>query len=306
MSPVITFDQTRGIDLRYDARERPLEVGMVPEFMFNLSIFAGEGGGDAGAGPAVGAGEGAAAPDAANDQRRAAFEKSLEDYKDLYEERFKSQLDRRMKSAAREAENLKGQNARYQALAQSVANRYGLDPGDMDALSKAVDEDESWLEEQAARNGLTVEQQKHMNALEAENQRFKAAREQAERQQRANETLGRWRAEAEELKQVYPDFDLDAEAANPDFADLLGKNVSMRTAYEVVHHDELMTGAMQYAVNRTANAVAASVRANGLRPSQGRSGAAAAVGTDVNALTKSQMEELERRAMRGERITLRE
>ena len=281
------------------------------EVYFELTIFgeggdgaAGTAGADTGQQPA-----GAQAEGAANEEtqaRRADFDKFIADNKDLYEERLKQQLDRRMKTATRDMDALKGMNARYDALAQAIAQRYGKDAADLDALEKAVREDESWLEEQAARNGLTVEQQKHMNALEAENQRFKAAREAAERQAQREATLSRWQAEAEALKAKFPDFNLEAEIGNKDFTALLGNGVNMETAYMVCHHDELVSGAMQYAVNRATDAVAASVRANGLRPTEGAgtSSAPSAMSMDVNKMTRDQREELKKRALRGERITL--
>ena len=273
------------------------------DVIFELQIFAegaGDGTGDAGA---QAAGAQAAEADPADQARREAFEKAITENKDLYEERLKQQLDRRMKSSQRDMDLLKGQNARYNGLAQAIAQRYGIDATDMDGLEKAVREDQSWLEEQAARNGLTVEQQKHMNELEAKNREFQAAREAAERQARKEAVLSRWQAEADELKGVYPDFDLTAESANQDFVKLLGNGVAMRTAYEVVHHDELVTGAMQYAVQRTAGAVADSVRANGLRPVEGAGTRSAPSGVSAR-MTKTQREDIERRVLGGERITL--
>lgn len=284
------------------------------DMLFELQIFAGEGGGGDGAGSAGSAdGQAAAgvagaenAQSAEDTARREAFEKTIAENKDLYEERLKAQLDRRMKTSQRDMDLLKGQNARYNGLAQAIAQRYGIDASDMDGLEKAVREDQSWLEDQAAKNGLTVEQQKHMNELEAKNREFEAAREAAERMAQKNATLARWQAEADALKQTYPDFDLESEIANQDFTRLLGNGVAMQTAYEVVHHDELVTGAMQYAVQRTAGAVAASVRANGLRPVEGAGtgSAPASASMDVHKMTREQRADVVRRAMRGERITL--
>lgn len=274
------------------------------ELWMDLTLFAGEGGEGGGDGGGEGTQGAGAQVDPELDARRAEFDEYVKNNKDLYEEKLKAQLDRRMRKSTQDLENLRGENARYQNLARSIANRYGIDSGDLDAMAKAVDEDQSWLEEMAARNGLTVEQQKHMNALEAENQRFKAAREEAERQQRANDVLGRWQRDAEDLKNIYPDFNLESEMNNADFADLLGKGVPMKAAYQVVHMDDIMTQGMQYAVKNTASKVAASVRANGLRPSEGAGGSQGPtrIGMDVNKLTKEQREDLKRRAARGEEI----
>lgn len=278
------------------------------ERLFDLTIFAGEGGGEGGGADGAAAGaqagadaEAAAAQDAA---RREAFETSFNEYKDLYQEKLQKQLSQRMKSHDRESAALKTENQRYQALAQSLANRYGVDPADLEGITKAVDDDSSWLEEMAAKNGLTVEQQRHMNQLTADNARMMAERAEAERQRQADATLAAWRQEAEAVKQTFPDFDLDAEAQNPDFARLLQSNVPMQTAYQVVHMDELMQSGMQYAVQRTASNMAANIRANGLRPTEGagKGTAPTKIALDVNKLTKEQRAELIKRAERGEEI----
>lgn len=286
------------------------------DVVFELQIFA-EGGGDgagsagaAGAQAADGQTAGAQADDGQAEEdkaRRAAFEEVLAANKDLYEERLKQQLDRRMRSSQRDMDLLKGQNARFNGLAQAIAQRYGINANDMDGLEKAIREDQSWIEEQAARNGLTVEQQKHIFELEAKNKEFEEARERAEKQARTEAVLSQWQKESDELKLVYPDFDFDTEQKNPDFCYLIGRGMTLRKAYEAVHLDELVTGAMEYAVNRTANAVAANVRANGLRPTEGagRGGAPSSMNLDVHKLSKEQRADIVRRVERGERITLR-
>lgn len=280
------------------------------EILFDLQLFGeGDGGGSDGGAAAQGAEAGLQTDNGAADEAQARtdeFEAYISEHKDLYEAKLKQQLDRRMKGATRDIDALKGQNARYDALAQAIAQRYGKDANDLAALEQAVREDESWIEEQAARNGLTKEQQKHWNAIEAENARFKAAREEAERMAQRDATLQRWQAEADQLKQIYHEFDLDEEVNNPEFASLVGKGVAMQTAYEVVHKDELLTNAISYANNRAKTAIAASVRANGMRPTEGAGGnsAPSSMKLDVEKMTKEQRQEVIRRVMSGERITL--
>ena len=79
----------------------------------------------------------------------------------------------------------------------------------------------------------------------------------------------------------------------------------MRTAYEVIHKDELINGAMQYGVQRTAAAVAHTVQANQRRPDENgiRPGAAVQTKTDPRQLKKADFAEIRRRVARGEKIT---
>lgn len=275
---------------------------------FALNIFDGEGAGAAGA-------EGAAAQGSQTDagkgddetvRRRAEFDEYIKANKDLYGERFERELGRRMKGVTGERDRLKGDNERYARMAETLTLKYGTAAGDMDALEAAINNDKAALEEQAAEAGLTPEQLMNMRRLEAENSRFKAAAEAQEREAERERILQKWNEEAEAIKAVYEGFDLETEAQNPDFTQLLGAGVPMKLAYETIHHDEIVGGSMQYAVQRTEKRVIDSVRANGLRAVEGAGAntAAATYTTDINKLTKQQCEDMERRAMRGERITL--
>ncbi len=269
--------------------------------LFALDIFDGEG-----AEGAEGGQTGAEQQSDENGRRRAEFDEYIKANKDLYGERFERELGRRMKGVTGERDRLKGDNERYARMAETLTLKYGTAAGDMDALEAAINDDKAALEEQAAEAGLTPEQLMNMRRLEAENSRFKAAAEAQEREAERERVLQKWNEEAEAIKAVYEGFDLETEAQNPDFTQLLGAGVPMKLAYETIHHDEIVGGSMQYAVQRTEKRVIDSVRANGLRAVEGAGAntAAATYTTDINKLTKQQCEDMERRAMRGERITL--
>ena len=269
--------------------------------LFALDIFDGEGAEGAEGGQT---GDGQQSDE--NGRRRAEFDEYIKANKDLYGERFERELGRRMKGVTGERDRLKGDNERYARMAETLTLKYGTAAGDMDALEAAINNDKAALEEQAAEAGLTPEQLMNMRRLEAENSRFKAAAEAQEREAERERVLQKWNEEAEAIKAVYEGFDLETEAQNPDFTQLLGAGVPMKLAYETIHHDEIVGGSMQYAVQRTEKRVIDSVRANGLRAVEGAGAntAAATYTTDINKLTKQQCEDMERRAMRGERITL--
>ena len=99
-------------------------------------------------------------------------------------------------------------------------------------------------------------------------------------------------ARAEAVKTRYPDFDLDRELENPQFARLLNGGVEPRTAYEVVHHEELTGRAARLAEN------AARPQENGL----GSGSLAAVTKPDPKSLTRAERKLLRRRAARGEEI----
>ena len=96
----------------------------------------------------------------------------------------------------------------------------------------------------------------------------------------------------EGVKARYPDFDLDREAENPEFLRLVENAVDPKTAYEVVHHGDLVREAECLAKN------AARPVENGLAVGS----QATVYRADPKALTRQERRQLRRRAARGEEI----
>ena len=106
------------------------------------------------------------------------------------------------------------------------------------------------------------------------------------------------------MKSVYPSFDLRAELQNPRFTDLLRNNVDVRTAYEVIHKDEIIPAAMQFTARTVEQKLTNKVIANGARPVENgnSSQSATVVKSDVSQLSKADIAEINRRVARGEKI----
>lgn len=271
-----------------------------------IDLF-GEGGGASGGAAAAAGGEGAAQSQAAEGaqtiDRAAEFERMIKgDYREEYEKRFKQGLDRRFK----ETEALRQQTEAARPLMELLAGKYGVDAGDMDALVKAAEADESYYEQEAAEKGLSVQQLKEFKRMERENARLKAAAEERQRVERASQVQARWAQETEAMKAVYPNFDFAQESQNERFIGLLTKGVDVRTAYEVVHNDEIISGAMQFATQKATEKTVNNIRARGMRPDEGGLGTHPAGDgqLDVSKLTKQQRADMAKRALRGEEITL--
>lgn len=239
-------------------------------------------------------------------QRRAEFEKLVRgDYKDLYDESVKQHVDRRFKHQSELEQTLAAASPILDVLKQ----KYGV--SDIAALNKAIEEDSSYWEAEADERGLTVEQLKEIKRLERENAAFKQAQQnqqmRAENERRANE----WMRQSEEVARVYDGFDLSRELNHPEtgerFVDLLRHGIDVRTAYEVIHKDELLSGAIGFAVRSTQQRTVNNIRARGMRPSEnGASGNAAAgiVKSDPSKWTKQDRAEISRRVQQGARIEL--
>ncbi|MBQ9781036.1 MAG: hypothetical protein IJW00_08835 [Clostridia bacterium] len=135
-------------------------------------------------------------------------------------------------------------------------------------------------------------------------------------------------AEAEQLRESYPDFDLDTQMSDPLFGGLVRGEIhpSLRQIYELCHSGEIMRqrveeevsaavaqaveAAVSAAVTRTVTdteqRMLSQIRARGQRPQESGLNAALGVRTHpaVGRLTKADREKLARRASRGETIRL--
>lgn len=271
-----------------------------------INLF-GEGGASGGAAAAAGGETGGQAAQGANGgtapDRAAEFEAMIKgDYREEYDKRVKAHLDRRFKDTAELRQQVDG----ARPIMELLAGKYGVDAGDMAAILKAAEDDESYYEAEAAEKGLTVQQLKEVKKLERENAQLRAAAEERQRIEQAGQVQARWMQESEALKGIYPGFDFAAEAQNERFARLLKSGVDVRTAYEVTHHDEIISGAMQFTAQKVQEKTVNDIRARGMRPDEGGLGKTPAGDgrLDVARLTKEERADMARRAQRGEKIAL--
>ena len=168
------------------------------------------------------------------EDRNAKFEELIKgEYKDLYDARVQDTIQKRLKSSK---ETVDKYNALTPTL-EALGKKYGVDATDIEALNRAIEEDDSYYEEEALEKGITVQQLKEIRKMERENADLKRQMEEQNRKENANKLYSRWMQESEETKKIYPSFNLQAEMQNPRFTDLLRSNIDVRTAYEVLHKD---------------------------------------------------------------------
>lgn len=233
--------------------------------------------------------------------RNAEFEKLIKgEYKDLYDARMQDTIQKRLKSSK---ETVDKYNALTPTL-EMLAKKYGVDIGDIESLNKAIQEDDSYYEEEALEKGISVQQLKEIRKMERENAALKAQMEEAQRQENGKKLYAAWMQQAEEAKQIYPSFDIQTEMANPKFVDLLRSNIDVRTAYEVLHKDDIIRGAMQFTAQTVESKIAKKVASNGARPAENgmNSQSAAVVKSDVTQLSRKDRDEIRRRVANGEKI----
>ena len=221
-------------------------------------------------------------------------------FKDQYDARMQDTIQKRLKGSKETVE-------KYNALAPTLeilAKKYGVDAADIEALNKAIQEDDSYFEEEALAKGISVQQLKEIRAMERENADLRKQMQEQQTQENANKLYAGWMTQAEDAKKVYPSFDLRAEMQNPKFVDLLRSNIDVRTAYEVVHKDDIIRGAMQFTAQTVESKLAKNIAAQGARPAENgmSSGSPAVVKSDVSQLSRADRDEIRKRVARGEKI----
>lgn len=233
--------------------------------------------------------------------RNAEFEKLIKgEYKDLYDARMQNAIQQRLKSSKETVE-------KYEALAptlEMLGKKYGIDPSDITALNKAIEEDDAYYEDEALEKGITVEQLKSIKKMERENADLRKQMDAQRMKENADKLYAKWMEEGEQTRQVYPTFNMQEEMANPQFVNLLRSNIPVQTAFEVIHKDEILPAAMQFAVKTAEQKVTNKIIANGARPMENGTSGSAATNTksDVSQLTKADRQEIARRVARGEKI----
>ena len=231
----------------------------------------------------------------------AEFEKLIKgQYKAQYDARMQDTIQRRLKGTK---ETVDKYNA-LQPVLEILGKKHGVDATDVDALLKAIEEDDSYFEEEALEMGMTVEQLKKFRSMERENAELRKAQDEQKKQERANQIYAGWMEQAEQTQKVYPSFDMRAEMNNPKFLELLRSNIDVRTAYEVLHKDEIIPAAMQFTAKTVESKIAKKIAANGARPSENgmSSGSPAVVKSDVSQLSFKDIDEVMRRVARGEKV----
>ena len=234
------------------------------------------------------------------------------EFEQLIKGKFKDQYDARMQDTIRN--RLKGKDSQITELTEKqdavtpilemLGKKYGVDAKDIEALNKAILDDDSYFEEEALQRGISVQQLKEIRKMERENADLRKQMQEQKTKENADKLYAQWLQQEQETKQVYPSFDMKAEMQNPEFVNLLRSNVNVRTAYEVLHKDDIISGAMQFTAKTVESKIAKKIAAQGARPAENgmSSGSAAVVKSDVSQLSRADRDEIRRRVARGEKI----
>lgn len=283
--------------------------------IFYLQMFA-DGGADAGGEGGATATEGAVSTEGTNatdsaegsEVQKMSFDDLIKgEYKKEYEAKLQSAMEKRFKAANKDKETV----GKLAPVLELLGRKYGVDASDLskldiDALTNTILEDDSYYEEEAMNRGVSVEALKEIRRMERENATLKQTIEERTKRENSERAYAELVNQANGVKAVYPNFDLNAEMQNPSFGRLVANGVPLQTAYEVVHKNEILPAAMQFAVQKTQENISKSIQSGKNRPSENGVGNSVGFTTklDPSKLTPEERADIRRRVLeRGEKIT---
>ena len=247
---------------------------------------------------------------AATAETTEAPKEAEETFDDLIKGKYKADFDKRMQAAIKkrvgDTKALEAELAKARETFAIAQKRYGTKDGDWDALTNALIEDDQYLEKEAYEKGIDKDTLRVMKRMEHENEQLKRNQAELERQARQEQAYNKLLAEDAKVRETYPTFNIDAELVNPQFEQLVRNGIDLKTAYEVVHHGEILPTAMKIAADKAKEEAAQTVRSNLSRHSELGAGSTNSPAGKVDPAnwSKEYREEVRKRVMAGERIVL--
>lgn len=244
------------------------------------------------------------------EERRKAFGELLRgEYADLTEEL--------MQNAVTEATRRLEASPAMKGLMQALQEKYGTDANDLVALTEAVRngavKDDAYYEKLAMEKGVSTRTARELDKLESQNkhlteqqQMIQQMERQRAQQARIAELQAGWDREAEQLKAQYPDFNMAEVLANPEVEKMMRSGVSMTNAYHSAYFDHILKQQQAATARQVEQGVVNRMQQRNARPGENgtRPGGAVQTKIDVSHMSRKEMEEMEKRVMRGEVITL--
>lgn len=244
------------------------------------------------------------------EERRKAFGELLRgEYADLTEEL--------MQNAVTEATRRLEASPAMKSLMQALQEKYGTDANDLVALTEAVRngavKDDAYYEKLAMEKGVSTRTARELDKLESQNkhlteqqQMIQQMERQRAQQARIAELQAGWDREAEQLKAQYPDFNMAEVLANPEVEKMMRSGVSMTNAYRSAYFDHILKQQQAATARQVEQGVVNRLQQRNARPGENgtRPGGAVQTKIDVSHMSRKEMEEMEKRVMRGEVITL--
>lgn len=224
--------------------------------------------------------------DTDGEENAEEFEKLINGkYKDAYQSKVESFVKDRMSTKNKQISDMQKRESTGNQIFALIANKYNVQPDDLDGLLKAVTEDKDLFAEKALAAGVTTEEarndffnQQKTNAQEEELETLR-------REKAARELDTHLRSIAAETMKEFPNFNLEDEFQNPAFRTALdfiaqqkneqnektGRNdeiYDLTAAYKMAHFDELQKDLVKRSSSAAISAAAQSIQSGARRPTE--------------------------------------
>lgn len=219
-------------------------------------------------------------------------------FHDIYGQKVSETVQNRFKNQ----QDLQAQMDQMNDGLAPLYSNYGIQSGDFEGLKNAIANDDAFYQAGAEKAGLTVEQYKNQLKLQADSDRLRQITESYEREQQMQEMFQQAEADAEELRQVIPNFDLGLEMEqNEQFRTLLQSGVDVKSAFFAAHADEIMTGVNNEANYHAKQNAVRAIQQRAARPIESAMNYSAAIErrSDPSTLTDEDMDEINRIVSQG-------
>lgn len=222
--------------------------------------------------------------------------KSDPEYKAAYDDSVKRALDSRFKGY----DKLQEDSKRFGEVANLIHDAYPDLPADADVVEYLRKNAEMYAAA-AAEAGMPVDSYMRLKAIERQNAELEGERQAQQEAERRNLMFQSWREQETAMVEQYPGFSLADELENPMFLKYVDMGMPIEQAFRTVHFDEIMSGAIASAQQKTAR----TIKSGQARPVE--NGAGGAQGgiekLDPSKLTDEQIDEINRRVMNGELVS---
>lgn len=238
-------------------------------------------------------------------------EESFEDlingkFKDEYNKSVNDIVRKRLRGSQQELDNANEFRDSVTPVLNMLSEQYGVEPNNVEALTQKMLDDNARYEEEAMERGMDVDTLKSIKKLELANQQKDAELAAAREDAQMREEFNRIGQEAEALKEIYPNFNLEDEMANPDFAKMLHLGFSVQNTYESLHLQDILGSHAQAVASKEAERIASTIKANGQRPVE--NGVTSQhqpqkVSKKISSLSREEINAIMEKAANGESVT---
>lgn len=227
---------------------------------------------------------------------------------------YKAELQKTIQGRLRKAKGAEETLTQLGGALEVLARKYGMDLENTDyaALGKAIEEDasldEKFYQDLARKSGVSVDVAKAMDRQSREAERIKRTNEITARETAMAQHFVMLERQAQELKKLYPSFDLREAMQDDRFARAVspGGGLSVEQAYTAFHFKEIQAAQNEVMAKQLREELSKSIQSNRARPQElGTGGTAPSVTSiDWRKATPEQYREMVERIHREGKVRL--